>query len=210
MTTTEQPPTDTVPPAPRRRRHPVRWLVAAGLVVAVVAVTGWLAIGRRPHLDSAYEWGADEAALHETGSVTGLDTGDVWWVGRSEGTYWALVRNTGRVAVTLRGDGIDDGILWQRVSFATVVEPYDRFGTPADSITLAPGQEAQVTVLLAFCGERSPGSTGVMVPVEGLDVTATTWGLTRKVHLDMGSSYGFYDKTGATLPESPDCSHPSM
>lgn len=211
MTTIEDPPTETAPtPAARPHRHLRRWLLSAGLVLALVAVAGWLVVGSRPRLDSGYTWWVDDAAVHETGSVTGLDTGDVWWVDRSEGTYWSLVRNTGRVAVTLRGDGVDDGIVWQRVGFATVVEPYVRFGTPATSITLAPGQEAQVTVHLEFCGERSPGSTGVMLPVEGLDIDATTWGLTRKVHLDMGGSYGFYSEPGSPQPPAPDCSHPQM
>jgi hypothetical protein len=203
VTTYEQPPTAVTRATPRRRRHLGRWLVAALLVLAVVAVTV-RHVGSRPHLESGWTQGADPAAVHEVGSVTGTDLGNTWWVDSGDGTYWSVVRNDGRAPVTLRGAGLDIA-LRQKVTFATVVNPYDRFGTPVDSITVRPGQEVQVLVHLEVCGDTFRGGPGSSTSVEGLDVKATTWGLTRTVHLDMGGSYGFYNKTGPALPASPDC-----
>lgn len=206
MTTTEAPPThDVAEPPPRRRWHPVRWVVAGLAVVALAVPTAWALVGLHPHLTSGYTGGVDAAAVSEVGDVTGHPTGNVWWVDAGDGTYWSAVRNDGRAPVTLRGAGLDIAIR-QKVTFATITQPYVGFGTPAESITLGPGDEAQVIVRLEVCGEGTfSGGPGMSTSVEGVDVDATTWGWTRKVHLEMSGAYGFYAKTVSALPASPDC-----
>ena len=203
MATTEHLSAEAVVATPLRRRHVARRLVGGMVVVLLAALAGWLLVGLRPHLDSGSLTGTDEAAVREAGSVTGESTGHVWWLDTGDGSYWTVVRNDGRAPVTLRGDGLDIA-LRQEVSFATIVRAYAEFGSPTASITLQPGEEAQVLVHLEVCGEYAAGP-GSSTAIEGVDVEATTWGLTRKVHLDTGGTYGFFSKTVARLPRSADC-----
>ncbi|MDM7855219.1 hypothetical protein [Cellulomonas alba] len=205
MTTTELPAAELAPASPRRpRRSVARAVVCALVVLALAALTGWQVVGRRPHLDSGYATWADPRAVHERGDVTGNDIGSTWSIDAGDGTYWSLVRNKGRVPVTLHG-GTRPGGLKQTITFAPIVEAYIRFGAPVSSITVSPGHEVQVLIRLELCGDDWAAGPGSSTSIEGVDVEATTWGLNRKVHLDVGGSYGFYDKVGATLPPSPDC-----
>lgn len=183
-------------PAPRRlgRRG---WTAVGGAAVVAALLAAWFAVGLRPTVASAGVGGV----LDTVSAPTHDDADHLWWVDKSDGGFWVVVRNDGRTAVTLRG-AQTTGTVAVDVQFAGVEHAYDRFGTPVDSYTLQPGAEVQVRASLHVCG---PVVSGSSVSVDQVDLRATTLGLTRTVNVTSGRQYGFYPDSVGGLPMSKAC-----
>jgi len=197
MTTTRTEHPDATDEPTRRRPGRRGWIIVGAVVVLAVLLTTWLSIGLRPGVVANGSGGLLDVASNPTDD----GTGNLWWVGKSDGGFWLTVRNEGHTAVTLHGVETT-GNLETRVQFASVVSEYDKFGTPADSYTLQPGAEVQVRAALHVCG---PVVSGSSVSVDHVDVRATTLGVSRTVHLASHRQYGFYPDSVGGLPISKAC-----
>lgn len=182
--------------APRRLGRRGWVIVAVGAVVAVLLAV-WLVVGLQPDVSASGSGGVLDTA---SAPAKDDDTGTSWWVDKSDGGFWVAVRNDGRTAVSLSGVA-PTGNLEVDVQFAPGTSAAGS-GKAVDSYTLQPGAEVQVRAALHVCG---PVVSGSSVTVDHVDLRATTWGLTRTVHVAAGRTYGFYPSSLSALAASKSC-----